>query len=171
MQTDPRTVTHRWFEEVWNLAQEATIDELFAPDAIAYGLGEGGAAVRGPAEFKVFWRNMRAALPDAHIRIEDTLVDGDKCVVRAVMSGTHVGEGLGLPSTGRRVSITGIVIARVAHGQIVEGWQNWDQLGMLQQLGSGEISAAEDRFLGTGDLHDARGTATESVDPVVSPPR
>lgn len=79
---DEKTLVHRWFDEVWNRGREDMIDELFSPQ-VAYGLGEGDPAVRGPAGFKIFWRNMRSALPDVDIRIEDTVVQRDKAVVRA----------------------------------------------------------------------------------------
>ena len=147
MSHEPHTLVHRWFAEVWNQGREETVDELFAANGIAHGLGEGDADARGPAAFKIFLHNMRSALPDVHIRIEDTIVQGDKAVVRVVLKGTHHGEGLGLPPTGRRVSISGIVIVRVANDQIVEGWNNWDQLGLLQQLGAIPAPEACDRFL------------------------
>jgi len=147
MPFDPHIVIHRWFDEVWNQGREETIDELFPADGIAYGLGEAGSEVRGPAAFKVFWNNMRTAIPDVHIRIEDTIVEGEKAVVRVVLKGTHLGEGLGLAPTGRPVSFSGIVIVKVISGQIVEGWQNWDQLGLLQQVGAVPSPQAEDRFL------------------------
>jgi steroid delta-isomerase-like uncharacterized protein len=147
MSIDPRTLIHRWFNEVWNQGREETVDELFASDGICHGLGEGGADVVGPAGFKVFWRNMRSALPDVHIRIEDTIVHGDKAVVRVVLDGTHLGEGLGMPPTARRVSITGIVIVIVAGGQVAEAWNNWDQLGLLQQIGAIPASETADRFI------------------------
>jgi predicted ester cyclase len=48
---------------------------------------------------------------------------------------THTGDGLGLPASGRAVLSRGITIARIVDGKIVEGWDNWDQLGMLEQIG------------------------------------
>ena len=90
-------------------------------------------------------RNMRAALPDVQISIEDTVVEGDKVVVRVALEGTHRGEGLGVSPTGRRVKIAGIVLVQFADGRIIRGWNSWDQLGLLQQLGA--IPAAGDRFL------------------------
>jgi len=147
MRNDPHTLVHRWFEEVWNQGREETIDELMAPDGIGHGLGEGTADTRGPADCKVFWRNLRSALPDVHVRIEDTIVEGSKAVVRVVLEGTHHGAGLGVAPTGRRVSIAGIVIVRVAGSQMVEGWNSWDQLGLLRQLGAIPAPEAADRFL------------------------
>jgi hypothetical protein len=46
MPLDPGTLIHRWFDEVWNRGREDTVDELFAPDGIAHGLGEGASDVR-----------------------------------------------------------------------------------------------------------------------------
>jgi steroid delta-isomerase-like uncharacterized protein len=136
MSIDPYTLVHRWFEEVWNQGREETVDELLAPDGIIHGLGEGSIDVRGPAGFKVFLRNMRSAFPDVHIDIEDTIVQGGKAVVRVVLEGKHLGDGLGLPPTGQGVSIAGIVIVRVSGDQIAEGWNSWDQLGLLRMLGA-----------------------------------
>ena len=143
---EARVLVHRWFEEVWNHGREATIDELFAPDGIAYGLGE-GAEVRGPDQFKTFWRNLRSAIPDIHIGIEDTVADGDKVAVRVVLEGTHTGDGLGVPASGNRVAVTGIVIVRVTEGQIVDGWNSWDQLGLLHQIGAIQKPLSSDPFL------------------------
>ncbi len=145
MQENAKLV-HRWFEEVWNQAREETINELFASDAVAYGLGETDVDVQGPAQFKTFFHNLRATFPDIHITIEDTVADGDKVTVRLVLEGTHQGDGLGIPPTGRRVRVAGIVIAKITGGQIVAGWNSWDQLGLLRQLGALPAPDA-DRFL------------------------
>jgi steroid delta-isomerase-like uncharacterized protein len=145
MQSDPKTIVHRWFAEVWNQGREDVIDELFATDGIALGLGQGEAPVRGPEGFKVFYRNMRGALPDISIKVEDMIADGDKVVVRVVLEGTHKGDGLGVAPTGRKVRVAGIVVVRCSGGKIVQGWNSWDQLGLLRQLGA--IPVAEDHFL------------------------
>jgi predicted ester cyclase len=150
MPLDPKSLIHRWFDEVWNRGQEETVDELLSIDGIGYGLGESNSEVRGPAGFKIFLRNMRAALPDVHIHIEDTIVQGDKAVVRVLLEGTHLGEGLGLSPTGRRVTVSGIVIVRVVGSQIIEGWNSWDQLGLLQQIGAIPAPQTVDRFLAIG---------------------
>jgi len=145
MSYEPRSIVLRWFEEVWNQGREETIDELFARDGVALGLGMGDTPVHGPAAFKVFWRNMRGALPDVEIKVEDIVIEGDKVVVRVTLEGTHRGDGLGVAPTGRRIRIAGIVLVEFADGKIVRGWNSWDQLGLLHQLGA--ISAPGDRFL------------------------
>ncbi len=146
MPANNKSLVHRWFDEVWNQGREATIDELFAPHGVATGLGESDKPVRGPAEFKTFFFNFRTSFPDMHITIDDTVEEGDKVAVRAKIEGTHLGNGIGVPPSGRRMSITGIFIIRFANGKIVEGFNSWDQLGMLRQIGV-LPAAAHDRFL------------------------
>jgi steroid delta-isomerase-like uncharacterized protein len=147
MSANPKTLIHRWFEEVWNQGREETIDELFARDAIAFGLGETEQPVHGPSEFKSFWRNLRTAIPDLTIAIQDTIVDGDKAVVRITIEGTHMGDGLGVPASGNRINLAGIVIVYFSNGQIVRGWNSWDQLGLLRQISAAPASSGKDRFL------------------------
>ena len=147
MQIDPKTLLARWFEEVWNEGREETVDELMAPNAVAVGLGEMDQEVHGPSEFKIFLRNMRQALPDVRIDMEDTTAEQDKISARVVLKGTHRGKGLGVPPTGNAVQIRGIVMVRIAGGKIVEGWNSWDQLGLLRQIGALNHPAGSDRFL------------------------
>jgi predicted ester cyclase len=91
-------------------------------------------------------RNLRGGLPDLHMTIEDILADGDKVTVRLTVEGTHKGAQLGIPPTGRRIRIAGIVVLRIAHGQLVEGWNSWDQLGLLRQIGALPAVEGPDRF-------------------------
>jgi len=142
-----KALVHRWFEEVWNKGRESAIDELLAPSGIAHGIGQGEATLHGPSEFKLFVRNLRASLPDVHITIEDIVAEGDKVTVRVLLEGTHQGEGLGVSPTGRRVRVAGIILVRVANGQIVEGWNSWDQLGLLRQIGALPSLEGRDRFV------------------------
>lgn len=144
---DVKALVHRWFEEVWNQGIEESIDELLSKDGRIFGLGESDAEVRGPYGFKPFFRNLRTSFPDMHIRIEDTIAEADKAAVRIVMEGTHSGGGLGIPATGRRVRVAGIVMVSSAEGKLVAGWNSWDQLGLLRQLGAIPSVGASDRFL------------------------
>jgi steroid delta-isomerase-like uncharacterized protein len=127
---------HRWFEEVWNNGRADAIDEMLAEDGIAYGLGSQGGELIGPAGFKPFFQTFRAAFPNVKIRILDTIADGDKVAARWVVTMTHEGDDLGFAATGRSAEVTGMTIVRVEDGKIKEGWNNWDLLGLLQQLGA-----------------------------------
>jgi len=147
MPLDPETVAHRWFEEAWNQGSERAIDELSADNVIGHGLGEAGNDAVGRDHFRVFWRNLRTALPDLHVTVEDTVTQGEKVAIRVVLEATHLGEGLGVPPSNAPVKITGIIIARVVNGQIVEAWNNWDQFALLQQIRAIPAPKPADRFL------------------------
>jgi steroid delta-isomerase-like uncharacterized protein len=133
-------IMRRWFQEVWNEGKTQTIHDLLATDAVGIGELEDGAPVRGPAEFVPFVERIRGAFPDIKIEIEDVFGAKDKVVLRWSAKMTHSGDHLGMPASGRPVAITGMTIARIANGRIVEGWDNWDQLGILKQIGVYETS-------------------------------
>ena len=63
--------------------------------------------------------------------------------VRILVEGTHKGDGLGIPATGRKIRVSGICIIKISDGKLVVGWNSWDQLGMLQQLGVIPIPKAD----------------------------
>lgn len=134
-------IVRRWFDEVWNRGQLATIHELMAADAV--GIGQGGAEVeiRGPQEFQTFVEKLRGAFPDIHVTIEDAFAAGDKVAARWSAKMTHRGDHLGLPASGKKVRITGISLVKIANGKIVAGWDNWDQLTMMREIGA--IQGAE----------------------------
>ncbi len=86
--------------------------------------------------FKLFFTGLRNAFPDFHYTIEDTIVEGDKCVQRLIGHGTMKGEFAGMKPTGKHAMWSEIHISRSgASGKFVEHWANVDQLAMLQQLG------------------------------------
>jgi len=132
----------RWFKEVWNEGRTQTVYDLLAADAIAIGQLEDRTPLRGPAEFASFVERTRGAFPDIKVVVEDVFGADDKVVLRWSATMTHRGDHLGIPASGMRVRIAGMSIARIRDKQIVEGWDNWDQLGMLKQIGAYESSGA-----------------------------
>jgi len=126
----------RWFHEVWNEGRVETVNELLAEDAIGMGQGLRGAVTRGPRDFVPFVKRIRGAFPDIRLKVEDAFGAGEKVAIRWSADMTHRGSDLGVPSTGKRVRITGITIVRIAKGKIAEGWDNWDQLALMQQIGA-----------------------------------
>jgi steroid delta-isomerase-like uncharacterized protein len=82
-------------------------------------------------------RMMASAFPDGKWGIDDMIAEGDKVVLRYTLRGTHKGElaSLGLPPTGKEVTMRGITIYRIVDGMFVEAWEHYDRLGLLQQLG------------------------------------
>jgi steroid delta-isomerase-like uncharacterized protein len=135
MSAENKALIERWFEEVWNKGREEAIDEMFAADGVAHGLGDApGATLRGPDGFKPLFHNFRDTFPDMEVIIEDTVAEGDRVAARCRVRGTHKGEGLGLAATGNAVEFTGICIVRVENGKIAEAWNNFDFMSMFQQL-------------------------------------
>src|SRR5689334_21882142 len=124
MPTNNKSLVYRWFDEVWNQGRDATIDELLAPNGVATGLRESDKPVHGPAEFKIFFFNLRTSFPDLRVTIDDALEEGEQVAVRVKIEGTHLGNGIGVPPSGRRMSIAGILIIRFANGKIVEGFNS-----------------------------------------------
>jgi steroid delta-isomerase-like uncharacterized protein len=123
----------RVFEEAFNQGKLAVIDEVCAPNYVLY---DPTGPVHTPEGFKQFISVYRTAFPDLHFTIEDEIAEGDKVVMRWTSRGTHRGELMGIPPTGKQSTVTGITIARAAaNGKFEEVWNNLDTLGMLQQLG------------------------------------
>lgn len=125
----------QWFEQVWNQQRLEAIDELADPTCQAHGHAPDDEAI-GLARFKEFARSVIDAFPDVNITVEETISEGDRCVLRWVGRMTHRGEFMGIPATGKHLAVRGISILRFAGGKIVEAWDNWDQLGLLTKLGA-----------------------------------
>jgi steroid delta-isomerase-like uncharacterized protein len=79
---------------------------------------------------------MLAGFPDYRTEINDLIAERDKVVARITMTGTHTGDFMNIPSTGKCVAFTGMYIARIQDGKIVEHWGEEDGVGLLQQLGA-----------------------------------
>jgi steroid delta-isomerase-like uncharacterized protein len=140
MSTDQnKTVVRRFFEEVINEGRYAVADELFAPTFGEHGsmFGEPGPrSESGPARAIEAARRFRSSFPDIHFTVEELVAEGDKVVVRVTFRGTHQGEYMGIPATGKAVQVSGVELARLASGRIVEeGWHYMDEVGLLKQLG------------------------------------
>jgi steroid delta-isomerase-like uncharacterized protein len=131
-----KAIVRRMYEE-WNKGQEAAVaalEEHYAPDYVYHGSGGFGdmdlAAMKQVTP--AFW----TAFPDQHMAVEDLIAEGDKVVWRYTWRATHQGEFMGIPATGKVVTVTGIAICRFVGGKEVEHWSNADVLGLMQQLGA-----------------------------------
>ena len=129
-----KAAIRRYFEEGLTKGNLNVIDELYSPNFVGHEptLGEN---VRGTGALKQFLATYRQAFPDLKVTLDDVFGEGDQVVCRWTATATHSGEILGLKPTGRRGSVTGCSINRFENGKVVEGWGNWDTLGMMQQLG------------------------------------
>lgn len=128
-----KAIVRRGFEEIWNKGNLAAVDEMYATNFVLHDPGSPG--VRGPEGVKQYVTRERTAFPDIHFVVEDQIAEGDKVATRWTATGTHQRELMGIPASGKFATVTGIMISRILEGKIVEGWSNWDALGMLQQMG------------------------------------
>ena len=134
MSEQNKTMVRRLFDELWNKGNLPVADELIAPtythhDASTPDVG------RGPESEKKRVTLDRTAYPDLRLTIEDIIAEGETVVARWSCRGTHKGDLSGIAPSGKKFTISGVSIARFASGKIVEGWVNWDALGLMQQLG------------------------------------
>ena len=128
---DNKTLVRRAFDAL-NQQNWAAFYELVAPDMV---LHEVSTTMQGLEAYQQFLSMYYAAFPDLHFLVEDLIAEGDRVVARYTGRGTHQGELMGIPPTGKPVSVTNILITRIANEKAVEQWLNFDALGMLQQLG------------------------------------
>ena len=133
MYEENKALARRLFEDVWNNGDLDAIDKIYAPDIVNHTLPPG--IPQGIEGNKVFTKMYLTAFPDTKMTIELQIAEGDKVVTRWQAQGTHKGELMGIPATGKQATVTGIVIDRIAGGRIVESWGEFDQMGMMQQLG------------------------------------
>ena len=117
----------------WKLISK-TIDEVVEPDAlIATPLS---IEATGAELLKEVFRRLHRGFPDLHTRIDDLIAEGDKVVARNTVTGTHQGEYMGLPPTGKSITYNEIFIVRFAGGRIAETWGVVDVLSQMRQLGA-----------------------------------
>jgi steroid delta-isomerase-like uncharacterized protein len=128
--------------EVFGSGDLDALDELISANAVDHDTQNPNAHIRGPEGSRLTISMYRAAFPDLRITVEDQIAEGDKVVTRWTAIGTHDGDLPGLPASGNKSTVTGIGIDRFEDGKIVEAWNNWDTLGMLQQLGAVPAGAA-----------------------------
>jgi steroid delta-isomerase-like uncharacterized protein len=134
MSEQNKSVVRRLFDELWNKGNLQVADEIIAPtyqhhDASTPDLG------KGPESEKKRVTLYRNAFHDFRLNMEDLLADGETVVARWSCRGVHKGELNGIAPTGKQFAITGVTIARFSNGKIVEGFVNWDALGLMRQLG------------------------------------
>ena len=133
MSEELKALARRMFEEMWNEGNLDAADELLDASYVAHGLGV--ELPPGPEGFKQFLGFYFTAFPDLHMTIEDEVAEGDMVVQRCAVTGTHQGDLMGVPPTGKKITMAFISIVRYSNGKSVEGWALADLLGMMQQLG------------------------------------
>ena len=131
-----KTNFKRLYEEVFNQGNFDAADELIGPNVVEHQQQPGVAPdAAGPELVKQIARFFRFAFPDLHIAVDDLIAEGDRVAARVTIAGTHQGEMLGIPPTGKQVEISSIDIIRFEDGKAAEHWGETDIMSMMQQLG------------------------------------
>lgn len=137
-ESDHKPILRRYLQEVWNEANPSAVTRFAAPDfrrhqsALGEPLDTEGQISR--------IRGFQAAFPDVTITVEDVVAQGDLIAFRSVMRGTHQGEFMGIPATGRTIEVGLLDLIRVEDGRFAEQWGGPDILDLLRQLG-GSVTA------------------------------
>ena len=127
-----KTIARRYFEEILNKGDAATITTLIAEDVV---FRNPPFVVKGLDGFRKLVVSLRATFPDLHFTIEDEVAEGDKVATRWVMRGTQRGPVEGYPATGKKMEVSGMDIFHISGGKVREVWVNMDSMGQAQQLG------------------------------------
>lgn len=126
------------YEQIWvdglNRGDVSGADEAFAENCIIHMAGAPDPNL-SVSEFKELLSGLLTAFPDLHISVNDQMVFGDKVATRWTAIGTHTGPLGDSPPSGNKAKFEGLILDRVVEGQVVERWEQWDQMGMLQQIG------------------------------------
>jgi predicted ester cyclase len=131
---DNKILVRRLYEET-DRSNPAALDKFFSADLIDHDPPPIPGLKAGLEGIKQAFRVFTTAHPDGVHVIHDLIAEGDRVVARVTGRGTHTGELMGIPPTGKRLEMTGIVIYRIEGGKIVERWAQHDVFGLMRQLG------------------------------------
>jgi steroid delta-isomerase-like uncharacterized protein len=134
MSEENKAIIRRLEQEVFTQGNLDVLEEIYAPNYVGHD-PTNPEDIRGLEAAKQDAADYRKAFPDLQVTIEDLIAEGDKVATRVRFRGTHQGELEGIAPTGRRVESTGIIISRIEGGKIAEDWANFDDLGLMRQLG------------------------------------
>ena len=135
------SLARRIVDEVWSEGRLETIDELIAEDF--HGWTPTNGEVKGREAFREQVTMYRTAFPNMTMVVDLITSDGEWVTTKWTATGTHAGELMGMPATGKDATVTGIEVDRIVGGRIVQGYGVFDALGMLQQLGAIPAGAAQ----------------------------
>jgi steroid delta-isomerase-like uncharacterized protein len=134
VETLNKSIARRFVDEVFNKGNLSAYDELVADDYVNHNPPIAG--IPGTKEgFKQAVILTRHAFPDVRVEIEDMLAEGDRVTFRDTTGATHKGNFGPIAATGKKLVWTEMHFFRVSGGKIVEHWANFDQLGILTQMG------------------------------------
>ena len=133
MSAESKDLVHRFYEEV-SAGNLSIVDELISDDFVEHEVFPGIPANKDGV--KQFFGMLRSAFPDLRMEAQEVLADGELVSVRGRFTGTHQGDWMGMPATGRSIDVTAIDILRLGESKFTEHWGVMDAMTMMQQLGA-----------------------------------
>lgn len=130
---DYKEMAQRWYGEVMSEGKMEVIDELCAPDFVDHDPLPGTTA--DLAGMKDFVAQIRAAFPDMQVTADEMVAEGDRLAVRSTMRGTHEGDFMGIPGSGKKVEVSNYDFVRFENDQAAEHWGVIDSAALMEQLG------------------------------------
>ena len=157
---DIKAIARRFIDEIFVQGRAETVDELLADDFVGHTWPSTG---HPKDDLKAAIGRTSKGLSDPRFDIEDMIVEGDTVAVRLTAAATQTGEMMGMPATGKRYAIGEIHIFRIRDGKVTEHWHQFDQMGMMKQLGAmpgGNGSSAAGAGTDETEAAPERATAT-----------
>lgn len=133
--TENKSLVDFFVEELWNRGNLAVVDELCTRDYELHDPSLPSHLVLGRPGLKRLVSMTKEAFPDFTVTIDEQIASGDRVVTRVTQRGTHRGPFMGIPATGKRMTITATSIDRLVNGKLAESWGVSDQFSLMEQLG------------------------------------
>ncbi len=134
-QRSPAQLMRGFFADVWNARAPDQVAAYMAPDVVNYAVDEAGGHLVGHAPFQEFLGRFLGNFSNIHFTMDDVMESGDSAAARWHCTLTHTGPGLGVPPTGKTLTIRGMTFLKARDGFITEGWNEWDRAALATQLG------------------------------------
>jgi steroid delta-isomerase-like uncharacterized protein len=132
LQEQNKALVRRGFEEGVNQRKLSTFDEIIAPNYVNYSMP---TPMPGPEGLRQVISMFLAAFPDMQVTMETVIAEADKVAARGYFTGTHTGDFMNIPPTGKPIHVSYIDMWRIEDGKAVENWVQMDMMGLMQQLG------------------------------------
>jgi predicted ester cyclase len=133
MSGEPKELLRNLLEKGMSENDGSVIDELISPRYVNH---DAPVPIRGVDGFKQLVGMFKAGFPDLRVTIEDAYSDGDRVGSRGTITGTHKGEFMGVPPTGRAIAVEYMDLWRIEDGRFVETWVRMDTMGLMGQIGA-----------------------------------
>ena len=132
---DLKAILRRVPEEALTQANLDVVEEVFSPEYVMHDPSS-PTEIRGLEGIRQYLENFRTAFPDLRLTVESQVAEGETVMTRWTATGTHQGEAMGMPPTGNRVAVQGIIESRFSEDKVVEEWQSLDTLALMQGIGA-----------------------------------